>query len=81
MKKYIKINSDVLGVSVGFLSFYVLFYSIEISWEISFAIAFTLGYLASKFLDIYAGKITQDELDSYEAKQVSKAIDDFEQNG
>ena len=26
-------------------------------------------------------KITQDELDSHEAKQVSKAIDDFEQNG
>ena len=78
MKKYIKIHSDLLGVGVGFLNFYILFYSWNISWEISFAVAFILGYLASKFLDVYMGKMTQDDLDKHEAKEVSKAIDDFE---
>ena len=56
MKTYIKINSDILGVGIGFLNFYILFYLWEISWEISFAVAFILGYLASKFLDVYMGK-------------------------
>ena len=78
MKKYIKIRSDLLGVGIGFLNFYILFYSWNISWEISFAVAFILGYLASKFLDIYMGKMTQDDLDNHEAKEVSIAVDDFE---
>ncbi|MFL2712842.1 MAG: hypothetical protein ACJ0FL_02470 [Gammaproteobacteria bacterium] len=81
MKKYIKIHSDLLGVGIGFLNFYILFYSWNISWEISFAVAFILGYLASKFLDIYMGKMTQDDLDNHEAKNISKAMDDFEENG
>ena len=78
MKKYIKIRSDLLGVGIGFLNFYILFYSWNISWEISFAVAFILGYLASKFLDIYMGKMTQDDLDNHEAKEVSIAVDVFE---
>ena len=81
MKKYIRIHSDLLGVGIGFLNFYILFYSWNISWEISFAVAFILGYLASKFLDIYMGKMTQDDLDNHEAKNISKAMDDFEENG
>tara|TARA_S200000501_G_scaffold96363_1_gene89670 strand:- start:277 stop:522 length:246 start_codon:yes stop_codon:yes gene_type:complete len=81
MKKYIKIHSDLLGVGIGFLNFYILFFSWNISWEISFAVAFILGYLASKFLDIYMGKMTQDDLDNHEAKNISKAMDDFEENG
>ena len=81
MKKYIKIYSPFVGVGIGFLNFYVLSFSWEISWEISFAVAFILGYLASKFLDIYMGKMTQDDLDSHEAKNISKAMDDFEENG
>ena len=81
MKKYIKIHSDLLGVGIGFLNFYILFYSWNISWEISFAVAFILGYLASKFLDIYMGKMTQDDLDNHEAKNISKAMNDFEENG
>lgn len=81
MKKYIKINSDVLGVGIGFLNFYILFYAWEISWEISFAVAFVFGYIASKFLDVYMGKMTQDDLDNHEAKNISKAMDDFEGNG
>ena len=81
MKKYIKIHSDLLGVGIGFLNFYILFYSWNISWEISFAVAFILGYLASKFLDVYMGKMTQDDLDNHEAKNISKAMDDFEENG
>ena len=81
MKKYIKIHSGLLGVGIGFLNFYILFFSWNISWEISFAVAFILGYLASKFLDIYMGKMTQDDLDNHEAKNISKAMDDFEENG
>ena len=81
MKTYIKINSDILGVVIGFLNFYILFYLWEISWEISFTVAFIFGYLASKFLDVYMGKMTQDDLDNHEAKNISKAMDDFEENG
>ena len=81
MKTYIKIDSDILGVGIGFLNFYILFYLWEISWEISFTVAFIFGYLASKFLDVYMGKMTQDDLDNHEAKNISKAMDDFEENG
>ena len=52
MKKYIKINSELLGVGIGFLNFYILFYSWNVSWEVSFAAAFALGYLANKLLDV-----------------------------
>jgi hypothetical protein len=78
MKKYIKLHSELLGVGIGFLNFYILFYLWEISWEISFAAAFTLGYLASKFLDIYVGKMSKDDLDKEKAKEIYKAISDFE---
>ena len=53
----------------------------EISWEISFVIAFLLGHLAGNGLDIYAGKISQAELEAKEAKEISKTIDSFEKNG
>ena len=78
MKKYIKIHSDLLGVGIGFLNFYILFYSWNISWEISFAVAFTLGYIASSAIDFYAGIISQDDLDIDEAKEISDAIEEFE---
>jgi hypothetical protein len=78
MKKYIKLHSELLGVGIGFLNFYILFYLWEISWEISFATAFTLGYLASKFLDIYVGKMSKEDLDEEKAKEIYKAISDFE---
>ena len=78
MKKYIKLHSELLGVGIGFLNFYILFYLWEISWEISFAAAFTLGYFASKFLDVYVGKMSKDDLDIEEAKEIYKAISDFE---
>ena len=78
MKKYIKLHSELLGVGIGFLNFYILFYLWEISWEISFVAAFTLGYLASKFLDIYVGKMSKDDLDKEKAKEIYKAISDFE---
>ena len=78
MKKYIKLHSELLGVGIGFLNFYILFYLWEISWEISFAAAFTLGYLASKFLDIYVGKMSKDDLDKEKAREIYKAISDFE---
>lgn len=63
MKKYIKIHSHAVGVGVGFLNFYVLYYLWEISWAISFVIAFSLGYLASCGLDIYAGKMTDADIE------------------
>ena len=81
MKKYFKIHSSFIGVGVGFLNFYFLFYLWEISWEISFVIAFLLGHLAGNGLDIYAGKISQAELEAKEAKEISKTIDSFEKNG
>ena len=81
MKKYIKMHSDHVGVALGFISFYVLFYLWEVSWEISFAVAFSLGFLASKALDAYAGKLTLMDLDIYEAKEISDAASNFERNG
>jgi len=78
IKKYIKINSHALGVGVGFLNFYFLYYLWEISWIISFFIAFSLGYLASNGLDIYAGKMTDTDIEKHEAKKISDDVDDFE---
>jgi len=78
MKKYFKIHSYLVSVGVGFLNFYFLFYLWEISWEISFVIAFLLGHLAGNGLDIYAGKISQAELEAKEAKEISKNINSFE---
>ena len=81
VKKYIKMHSDDVGVALGFINFYVLFYLWEVSWEISFAVAFSLGFLASKALDAYAGKLTPMDLDNYEAKEISDAASNFERNG
>ena len=81
VKKYIKMHSDHVGVALGFINFYVLFFLWEVSWEISFAVAFSLGFLASKALDAYAGKLTPMDLDNYEAKEISDAASNFERNG
>ena len=81
VKKYIKMHSDLVGVALGFLNFYILFYSWGVSWEISFAVAFSLGFLVSKALDIYVGKFTQTDLDEHEAKEISDAASNFERNG
>ena len=78
MKKYFKIHHSFIGVGVGFLNFYFLFYLWEIAWEISFVIAFVLGHLAGNVLDIYAGNISQAELDAKEAKEISKKTNSFE---
>tara|TARA_B100000035_G_scaffold128326_1_gene109079 strand:+ start:229 stop:480 length:252 start_codon:yes stop_codon:yes gene_type:complete len=78
MKKYFKVHSSLIGVGVGFLNFYFLFYLWAITWEISFVIAFILGHLAGNVLDIYAGKISQAELDAKEAKEISKNTNSFE---
>ena len=79
MKKLIVMNwaevSQGLGVGIGFINFYVLYYSWHISWEISFAITFGLGYLASAFFDGYVG----DKLDKTEAKDLSDAVEKFEE--
>ena len=45
------------------------------AWEISFAVAFGLGYLASAFFDDYVG----DKLDKTEAKDLSDAVEKFEE--
>ena len=79
MKKFVVMNwieiSQGLGVGIGFINFYVLYYSLHISWGISFAVAFGLGYLASTFFDYYAG----DKLDKTEAKDLSDAVEKFEE--
>ena len=79
MKKLIVMNwteiSQGLGVGIGFINFYVLYYSWHISWEISFAVAFGLGFLASAFFDDYVG----DKLDKTEAKDLSDAVEKFEE--
>ena len=79
MKKFVVKNwpefSQGLGVWIGFINFYVLYYSWHISWEISFAVAFGLGYLASAFFDDYVG----DKLDKTEAKDLSDAVEKFEE--
>ena len=66
MKKYIKINSELLGVGVGFLSFYIIFFLWNVSWGISFVISFTFGFFSSKFMDIE------------KATEISKTVNDFE---
>ena len=78
MKKYFKIHSSLIGVGVGFLNFYFLYSLWAITWEISFVIAFILGHLAGNVLDIYAGKMSQAELDAKEAKEISKDTYSFE---
>ena len=74
VKNWVEI-SESLGVGIGFINFYVLYYLWHISWEISFAIAFGLGYLASAFLEHYVG----DKLDKAEAKELSDAVEEFEE--
>ena len=79
MKKFVVKNwteiSQGLGIGIGFINFYVLYYSWHISWGISFAVAFGLGYLASAFFDDYVG----DKLDKTEAKDLSDAVEEFEE--
>ena len=78
LKKFIKINSHAFGVGIGFLNFYILFNLWEISWTISFVIAFSFGYLVSNGLDIYAGKMTDTDINEHKAKEISDEVDDFE---
>ena len=80
MKKYIKINSELLGVGVGFLSFYIIFFLWNVSWGISFVISFTFGFFSSKFMDVYADKIRVEDLDKEKATEISKTVNDFEKN-
>jgi len=79
MKKYVIMNwaeiSQSIGVGFGFINFYVLYYSWQVSWEISFAVSFVLGYLASVFLEHSVG----DRLDKAEAKELSDAVEEFEE--
>ena len=81
MRSYIKINSCIPAIIIGFLSFYVLFIRWDISWKIGFIIAFTLGYLTTGILKLYIGKISQAELDDDEAKKVIDIVSDFEKDG
>ena len=81
MKKYFKIHSIVIGAGIGFLSFYFFFIYGEVWWELSFLVAFVAGYIAGSTLDIYAGKVTQADLEKHEAKKASEVIDSFEKNG
>ena len=78
MKKYIKINSELLGVGIGFLSLYITFFLWNMSWGVSFVISFTFGFFSSKFLDVYAGKINGEDLDKERATEISKTVNDFE---
>lgn len=81
MRSYIKINSCIPAIIIGFLSFYVLFIRWDIPWEIGFIIAFTLGYLTTGILKLCIGKISQTELDEHEAKKVIDIVSDFEKDG
>ena len=78
MKKYININSELLGVGIGFLSFYIIFFLWNMSWGVSFVISFTFGFFSSKFLDVYASKINGEDLDKERATEISKTVNDFE---
>ena len=80
MKKYIKINSELLGVGIGFLSLYITFFLWNMSWGVSFVISFTFGFFSSKFLDVYASKINGEDLDKERATEISKTVNDFEKN-
>ena len=64
-----------MGVGVGFLSFYFLYFLWGITWEISFAVAFALGLLVGFILDEYYFE----EHENVEAKNVSKAVEEFEE--
>ena len=79
MKKYVIMNwaeiSQSIGVGIGFINFYVLYYTWQVSWEISFAVSFVLSYLASVFLENSVG----DRLDKAEAKELSDAVEEFEE--
>ena len=50
------------------------------SWGISFVISFTFGFFSSKFMDVYAGKISVEDLDKEKATEISKTVNDFEKN-
>ncbi len=78
MKKYININSELLGVGIGFLSFYIIFFLWNMSWGVSFVISFTFGFFSSKFLGVYASKINGEDLDKERATEISKTVNDFE---
>ena len=80
MKKYIKVHSNIVGVAIGFLSFYIFSYWTNISWMISFMVAFAFGYRVSK-ADFFAGKRSQDDIDEIEARKISDTINNFEENG
>ena len=80
MKKYININSELLGVGIGFLSFYIIFFLWNMSWGVSFVISFTFGFFSSKFLGVYASKINGEDLDKERATEISKTVNDFEKN-
>ena len=80
MKKYININSELLGVGIGFLSFYIIFFLWNMSWGVSFVISFTFGFFSSKFLDVCASKINGEDLDKERATEISKTVNDFEKN-
>ena len=41
-------------------------------------IAFSFGYLVSNGLDIYAGKMTDTDINEHKAKEISDEVDDFE---
>lgn len=67
--------SSLLGVGVGFLNFYFLYSLWGITWEISFAIAIALGLFVGFILDEYYFQ----EHKNTEAKNISKAVEEFEE--
>jgi putative flippase GtrA len=67
--------SSLFGVGVGFLNFYFLCFLWGITWEISFAIAIALGLLVAFILDEYYFE----EHKNTEAKNISKAVEEFEE--
>jgi len=67
--------SSLLGVGVGYLTFYFLYSLWGITWEISFAIAFALGLLVGFILDEYYFKNHKNE----EAENISKTVERFEE--
>ena len=66
---------SLLGIGVGFLNFYFLYFLWGITWEISFAIAIALGSLMGFILDEYYFE----ENKNTEAKNISKAVEEFEE--
>ncbi len=43
-------------------------------------ISFTFGFFSSKFMDVYVGKISVEDLDKEKATEISKTVNDFEKN-